>query len=112
MTIALQYCHITVNDPAESLGFYRDALGLEVRNDVASGGFRWVTLGRPDQPGLRDGAGIRCRGAAGADGSAVGATRLRIPRSLGQPGTDLAGTGGVAVNRRPGCRFPGFPVRL
>jgi catechol 2,3-dioxygenase-like lactoylglutathione lyase family enzyme len=52
MTIALQYCHITVNDPDESLGFYRDALGLELRNDVASGGFRWVTLGSPDQPGL------------------------------------------------------------
>lgn len=52
MTIALQYCHITVNDVDQSLGFYRDALGLEVRNDVASGGFRWVTLGSPDQPGL------------------------------------------------------------
>lgn len=52
MTIALQYCHVTVNDPDESLGFYRDALGLEVHNDVASGGFRWVTLGSPDQPGL------------------------------------------------------------
>jgi uncharacterized glyoxalase superfamily protein PhnB len=25
MTIALRYCHITVNDPDESLGFYRDA---------------------------------------------------------------------------------------
>ncbi|MET9359409.1 VOC family protein [Streptomyces sp. NPDC006632] len=52
MTIALQYCHVTVNDPDESLGFYRDALGLEVRNDVASGGFRWVTLGSATQPGL------------------------------------------------------------
>jgi catechol 2,3-dioxygenase-like lactoylglutathione lyase family enzyme len=52
MTIALQYCHVTVNDPDESLGFYRDALGLEVQNDVASGGFRWVTLGSPDQPDL------------------------------------------------------------
>ncbi|MFI6348695.1 VOC family protein [Streptomyces sp. NPDC050560] len=52
MSIALQYSHITVNDPDEALGFYRDALGLEVRNDVASGGFRWVTLGSPDQPGL------------------------------------------------------------
>ncbi len=38
--------------PDESFGFYRDALGLEVHNDVASGGFRWVTLGSPDQPGL------------------------------------------------------------
>ncbi|GHB61869.1 lyase [Streptomyces xanthochromogenes] len=52
MTIALQYCHITVNDPDESLGFYRDALGLDVRKDVSSGGQRWVTLGSTTQPGL------------------------------------------------------------
>ncbi|MEU0932848.1 MULTISPECIES: VOC family protein [unclassified Embleya] len=52
MNIALQYCHITVNDPDEALPFYRDGLGLEVRNDVASDGFRWVTLGSPTQPGL------------------------------------------------------------
>ncbi|RAG84995.1 VOC family protein [Streptacidiphilus pinicola] len=50
MTIALQYCHITVNDVDESLAFYRDALGLALKNDVASGGFRWVTLGSPEQP--------------------------------------------------------------
>ena len=49
MSIALQYSHITVNDTAEALGFYRDALGLEVRNDVASGGFHWITLGSPSQ---------------------------------------------------------------
>jgi catechol 2,3-dioxygenase-like lactoylglutathione lyase family enzyme len=52
MSIELQYCHVTVSDTDESLGFYRDALGLEVRADVASGGFRWVTLGSPGQPGL------------------------------------------------------------
>ena len=52
MKISLQYCHVTVNDPDESLAFYRDALGLEVRNDVGSGGFRWVTLGSPTQPDL------------------------------------------------------------
>src|SRR6188508_119534 len=33
----------------EALGFYRDALGLEVRNDVPAGGFRWVTVGAPGQ---------------------------------------------------------------
>src|SRR5580700_9400385 len=49
MTIALQYCNITVNDVDEALGFYRDALGLEVRNDVASGRYRWVTVGAPGQ---------------------------------------------------------------
>ena len=52
MTISLQYTNITVNDVDESLAFYRDALGLEVRNDVASGGFRWVTLGSEQQPEL------------------------------------------------------------
>lgn len=52
MTISLQYANITVNDPDESIAFYRDALGLSVRNDVASGGFRWVTLGSDAQPGL------------------------------------------------------------
>jgi catechol 2,3-dioxygenase-like lactoylglutathione lyase family enzyme len=52
MSIALQYCHVTVNDVDEALGFYRDALGLEIHNDVGSGGFRWVTLGSPDQTGV------------------------------------------------------------
>jgi catechol 2,3-dioxygenase-like lactoylglutathione lyase family enzyme len=52
MTISLQYCHVTVNDLDESLAFYRDALGLEVRNDVGSDGFRWVTLGSTAQPDL------------------------------------------------------------
>ncbi|WP_331771981.1 VOC family protein (plasmid) [Embleya sp. NBC_00888] len=50
MTISLQYCHITVNDVDESLAFYRDGLGYEVRNDVGSDGFRWITLGSPSQP--------------------------------------------------------------
>jgi catechol 2,3-dioxygenase-like lactoylglutathione lyase family enzyme len=40
---------IPVHDPDEALGFYRDALGLEVRNDVASDGFRWVTVAAPEQ---------------------------------------------------------------
>ncbi|MBO3086032.1 VOC family protein [Cellulomonas fengjieae] len=52
MTISLQFTNITVTDVDEALGFYRDALGLEVRNDVSSGGFRWVTLGTDAQPGL------------------------------------------------------------
>ena len=52
MTIALQFTNITVNDVDEALGFYRDALGLEVQNDVSSGEYRWVTLGSAEQPGL------------------------------------------------------------
>ena len=71
MTIALRYCHVTVNDLDESLGFYRDALGLEVRNDVGSGGFRWVTLGSPDQPGVEIVLSEPHAGRSQADGDAL-----------------------------------------
>ena len=37
-------------DPEESLAFYRDTLGFEVRLDVGQGGMRWITVGPPDQP--------------------------------------------------------------
>jgi predicted enzyme related to lactoylglutathione lyase len=71
MTIELQYCHVTVNSVDESLGFYRDALGLEVQNDVGSGGFRWVTLGSPDQPGLGIVLSEPHAGRSQADGDAL-----------------------------------------
>jgi catechol 2,3-dioxygenase-like lactoylglutathione lyase family enzyme len=40
---------VLVHDPDEALAFYRDGLGLEVRNDVSADGFRWVTIGGPGQ---------------------------------------------------------------
>lgn len=49
MDISLGALFISVHDPDAALGFYRDALGLEVRADVASEGFRWVTVGAPGQ---------------------------------------------------------------
>jgi catechol 2,3-dioxygenase-like lactoylglutathione lyase family enzyme len=49
MTVTLSTVFISVHDPDEALVFYRDALGLEVRNDVASDGFRWVTVGATGQ---------------------------------------------------------------
>ena len=49
MTVTLNAMFISVHDPDAALGFYRDALGLEVRLDVSSEGFRWVTLGAPGQ---------------------------------------------------------------
>lgn len=47
MPISLHLAPIPVSDPEEALAFYRDALGLPVANDVASGGHRWITLGAP-----------------------------------------------------------------
>ncbi|WP_329208720.1 VOC family protein [Streptomyces sp. NBC_00683] len=50
MNINLSQCFIAVDDHDKALAFYRDALRLEVRNDVAFEGMRWVTVGSPTQP--------------------------------------------------------------
>ena len=71
MTISLQACHVTVNELDSSLAFYRDALGLEVRNDVASGGFRWVSLGFAAQPGVEIVLSEPHAGRSQADGDAL-----------------------------------------
>src|SRR5262249_62052459 len=52
MDITLARCFIQVNDADLALAFYRDVLGLEVRNDVSNEGFRWITVGAPSQPGV------------------------------------------------------------
>jgi catechol 2,3-dioxygenase-like lactoylglutathione lyase family enzyme len=49
MTVTVSAMFIPVHDPEAALGFYRDALGLEVRMDVSNEGFRWVTVGAPGQ---------------------------------------------------------------
>ena len=50
MSLTLSQCFVIVHDPDAALAFYRDTLGLEVRNDVARGDFRWITVGAPSQP--------------------------------------------------------------
>ncbi|MET7640484.1 VOC family protein [Streptomyces sp. NPDC005438] len=52
MDITLSQCFIAVDDHEKALAFYRDTLGLEVRNDVSFEGMRWVTVGSPAQPGV------------------------------------------------------------
>ncbi|MGW1162304.1 VOC family protein [Streptomyces sp. NPDC002513] len=50
MDLKLSQCFISVDDHDKALAFYRDVLGLEVRNDVGFEGMRWVTVGSPLQP--------------------------------------------------------------
>jgi catechol 2,3-dioxygenase-like lactoylglutathione lyase family enzyme len=50
MDLTLSACFVQVRDPDLALAFYRDALGLQLRNDVARGDFRWITLGSAAQP--------------------------------------------------------------
>jgi uncharacterized glyoxalase superfamily protein PhnB len=53
MTMDVTICNTFLPhvDPEESLAFYRDALGFEVRNDVGGGTMRWITVGPVGQPG-------------------------------------------------------------
>jgi catechol 2,3-dioxygenase-like lactoylglutathione lyase family enzyme len=52
MNLTLSTCFVLVHDPDLSLTFYRDTLGLELRNDVAREDFRWITVGATSQPGV------------------------------------------------------------
>jgi len=50
MNLTLSTCFVLVHDPEVALAFYRDTLGLELRNDVAREDFRWITVGAAAQP--------------------------------------------------------------
>jgi catechol 2,3-dioxygenase-like lactoylglutathione lyase family enzyme len=52
MNLTLSQCFVLVHDPDLALAFYRDTLDLELRNDVAKGDFRWITVGAAAQPGV------------------------------------------------------------
>jgi uncharacterized glyoxalase superfamily protein PhnB len=50
MNLTLSTCFVIVHDPDLAMAFYRDTLGLELRNDVAREDFRWITVGATSQP--------------------------------------------------------------
>ena len=52
MEFTVKYTFLEVDDHEAALAFYRDALGLEVRQDVAMEGARWLTVGSASQPDL------------------------------------------------------------
>ena len=51
MNLTIHSTMLPHDNPDESLAFYRDTLGFEIRNDVGYGGMRWITVGPVDQPG-------------------------------------------------------------
>jgi catechol 2,3-dioxygenase-like lactoylglutathione lyase family enzyme len=50
MDITIHSSFLPHDDPEESVAFYRDTLGFEVRLDVGGGKMRWITVGSPNQP--------------------------------------------------------------
>jgi uncharacterized glyoxalase superfamily protein PhnB len=51
MDISIHYAFLPHTDAEAALGFYRDTLGFELRNDVGYEGMRWLTVGPSGQPG-------------------------------------------------------------
>ena len=51
MDLTIHTAFLPHDDPEESLAFYRDVLGFEVRQDVGEGKMRWITVGPAGQPG-------------------------------------------------------------
>ena len=51
MDLTIHTTYLPHDDPEESLAFYRDVLGFEVRQDVGDGRMRWITVGPGYQPG-------------------------------------------------------------
>jgi catechol 2,3-dioxygenase-like lactoylglutathione lyase family enzyme len=49
MDITIHSSMLPHEDPEQSLAFYRDTLGFEVRLDVGGGNMRWITVGPPGQ---------------------------------------------------------------
>jgi uncharacterized glyoxalase superfamily protein PhnB len=52
MDISIHTTFLPHDDPEAALGFYRDVLGFELRNDVGYEGMRWLTVGPPGQPAV------------------------------------------------------------
>ena len=73
MTVSLSTVHILVDDPDAALAFYRDALGFTVRNEVARGEFRWITLVPDSQPDVSIVLSQPHAGRSQADGDTLAA---------------------------------------
>jgi uncharacterized glyoxalase superfamily protein PhnB len=52
MDITINASFLPHTDPEESLAFYRDALGFEVRKDVGYNDMRWITIGPANRPDM------------------------------------------------------------
>src|SRR6476619_337190 len=50
MDITINASFLPHTDPEQSLAFYRDALGFEVRKDVGYQDMRWITVGPAGRP--------------------------------------------------------------
>jgi len=122
MAISLRAVHVTVDDPDAALAFYRDTLGMTVRNEVANGGFRWITLSIDSQPEIQIVLSQPHAGRSQEDGDALAALLAKGVLPMIQIRCDdldatfdkIATAPGVEVLEEPANQFWGvrdFAVR-
>jgi catechol 2,3-dioxygenase-like lactoylglutathione lyase family enzyme len=115
MSISLAGVHVTVDDVDTALSFYRDTLGLTVRNDVANGGFRWITLATESQPEIQIVLSEPHAGRSKEDGDALAALLAKGALTMIQLRADnldatfgkIASSPGVEVLQEPADQFWG-----
>jgi catechol 2,3-dioxygenase-like lactoylglutathione lyase family enzyme len=73
MTVSISGVHVLVDDLDVALRFYRDTLGVTLRNDVAREGFRWITLVTDSQPPIEIVLSQPHAGRSQEDGDALAA---------------------------------------
>jgi catechol 2,3-dioxygenase-like lactoylglutathione lyase family enzyme len=109
MTISISAVHVLVDDPDAALAFYRDTLGLTVRNEVARDGFRWITLATDSQPEIQIVLSQPHAGRSQEDGDALAALLAKGELRTVQFRTDdldatfekVAGAPGAEVLQEP-----------
>jgi catechol 2,3-dioxygenase-like lactoylglutathione lyase family enzyme len=122
MTVSLSGVHVTVDDPDAALVFYRDTLGMTVRNEVANDGYRWITLVTDSQPEIQIVLSQPHAGRSQEDGDALAALLAKGALPMIQIRCDdldatfdkVAAAAGVEVLQEPAKQFWGvrdFAVR-
>jgi catechol 2,3-dioxygenase-like lactoylglutathione lyase family enzyme len=115
MTVSISGVHVLVDDPTASLSFYRDILGLTVKNTVENGGFTWITLTTPSQPEIEIVLEQPQAGRSAENGDAVAALLAKGELQMLQLRTDdlgatfdkLAAAAGVEIIQEPTDQFWG-----
>jgi len=108
MTVSLSVVHLTVDDPEAALIFYRDTLGLQVQNDVAKDGFRWISLVTESQPEISIVLSQPAVGRSSQDGEAV--ATLLAKGVLSSISTDNLDTTFEKAAKAPGVEVLQEPI--
>jgi catechol 2,3-dioxygenase-like lactoylglutathione lyase family enzyme len=110
MSVSISGLHVIVDDPDAALSFYRDTLGLTVRNEVARDGFRWIVLVTQSQPEIQIVLSQPHAGRSKEDGDAIAALLAKGELGLVQfRADDLDATFGQVVTA-PGVEVISEPT--